>query len=112
MLRTCRTSRRDKWFSWLSESMEAWDFCRRWFHATQEEEKARGYKARCNLLLVKVLGVNIDAVKRWGPGFEKMPDHHKRTLSYADTLREMIEVAGKNEDFLEEVLERIKNKSK
>jgi hypothetical protein len=87
--------------------MEAWDFCRRWFNATEEQQQARGYKARCNELLVKVLGVNIDAVKRWGSHFEKMPDYHKRTLSYADTLREVIEATGKHEEFLVEVLQRI-----
>jgi hypothetical protein len=87
--------------------MEAWDFCRRWFGVTEEQEKARGYKARCNELLAKVLGVNIDAVKRWGSRFEKMPQYHKLTLSYADTLREMIEAAGKNEEFLGYVLERV-----
>ena len=108
MLRTCRMSRRDKWFSLLSQSMEAWDFCRRWFNATEEEQDARGYKARCNELLVKVLGVNIDAVKRWGSRFERMPEYHKLTLSYANTLREVIEATGKHEDFLVEVLERLK----
>jgi len=90
--------------------MEAWDFCRRWFNATEEEQEARGYKARCNELLVKVLGVNIDAVKRWGSRFERMPDYHKLTLSYADTLREVIEATGKQENFLVDVLERLKNK--
>lgn len=90
--------------------MEAWDFCRLWFDATAEEENARGYKTRCNELLTKILGVNIDAVKRWGTRFERMPEHHKLSLSYANTLREMIEAAGKNEEFLGEVLKRIQRK--
>lgn len=112
MFRTCRTSRRNQWFSVLSQSMEAWDFCRLWFDATAEEESARGYKARCNELLAKILGVNIDAVKRWGTGFERMPEHHKLTLSYANTLREMIEAAGRNEEFLGEVVKRIQKHKK
>jgi hypothetical protein len=88
--------------------MDAWNFCRRWFNATEKDTEVRGYKARCNELLVKVLGVNIDAVKRWGSHFERMPDYHKVTLSYADTLREIIEATGKNENFVGEVLERFK----
>jgi hypothetical protein len=54
------------------------------------------------------LGVNIDAAKRWGSRFERMPEYHKLTLSYADTLREVIEATGKNEQFLVDILKRNK----
>ena len=101
-------SHRDSGCSLLSDSMEAWEFCRRWFSATEHDQETRGYKARCNELLVKVLGVNIDAVKRWGSRFERMPDYHKITLSYANALREVIEATGKNQELLGEVLERSK----
>ncbi len=89
------------------------EFCRLWFDADEEKEKSRGYRADCVRLLSRILGVQTETVNsKWGEGidFEKMPPHYEKTLSYANCLREIVDVASKNPELADILLERMNMK--
>ena len=87
------------------------EFCRLWFGADEEMEKSRGYRAECVRLLSRILSVKPEIISsKWGEGieFEKMPVQHEKTLSYANSLRDIIDAAGKNPELVNIIIERIK----
>jgi hypothetical protein len=73
-------------------------------------EDSRGYRAECVRLLSRILGVNTETISsKWGSGidFEKMPEQYEKTLSYANSLREIIDAAGRNPDLAQ--IEELQN---
>jgi hypothetical protein len=87
------------------------EFCKLWFNADDEMEDSRGYRAECVRLLSRILGVNTETISsKWGSGidFEKMPEQYEKTLSYANSLREIIDAAGRNPDLAQIIVERMK----
>ncbi|EKU97957.1 hypothetical protein Lepto7375DRAFT_7216 [Leptolyngbya sp. PCC 7375] len=82
----------------INDSMEAWDFCREWFIADEEDIQERGYRQKCVELLVQVLDVKESTVQKWGAQFEKMPIPYKRTLYLADAIRKIRNVAVETHD--------------
>ncbi len=76
--------------------MKPREFCREWFSASEEDEKAWGYRKKCVQLLADIIGLEVDTVERWGSGveFAKMPPQYERTLAYAVSIKRMVEAAG------------------
>ena len=82
-----------KIFQYLStESIEPREFLRYCFgidkftsEAILEEEIRFGYSTRCINLISKLLGMQKKTVREWGdnPNFEGMPQHARKTCSYA-----------------------------
>ena len=93
----------------IRKRMDAWEFCVRWFEADEYEQKERGFRAKCVKLLAQIIGLEVNTVERWGSNFDKMPDQYRSTLSYADTLRQIIQAASGQKALLDAVLDRIKN---
>ena len=93
----------------IRKKMDAWEFCCRWFDIDKNEEPERGYRAKCVKLLAQVIGLEVNTVERWGSNFERMPDQYRSTLSYADTLRQIIQAASGQRSLLDAVLERLKD---
>lgn len=96
----------------LPQQMKPRQFCRLWFNATEEDERARGYRKQCVKLLARVIGLEEDTVERWGSGIEfpGMPAQYENTLSYAMTIKRMLEEGGKAQrDIFLEVLKQLEN---
>ncbi len=93
----------------IKKRMDAWEFCRRWFDVDVDGEQERGYRAKCVKLLAQVIGLEVNTVERWGSNFERMPDQYRSTLSYADTLRQIIQAASGQRALLDAVLDRLKD---
>lgn len=90
--------------------MKPREFCRQWFSATQEQEQEWGYRRKCIKLLAEVIGLETDTVDRWGAGvdFPKMPEQYENTLSYALSLKKVIEAAATgNMGILQAVVDQI-----
>lgn len=88
------------------------EFCRLWFNANDDDEQVRGYRAKCVQLLSRILGVKPETISsKWGEGieFNQMPEQYEKTLAYANSLREIIDAAGKNPDLADLIIERIKS---
>ncbi|MGE5659721.1 MAG: hypothetical protein ACM37W_24270 [Actinomycetota bacterium] len=89
------------------------EFCRLWFNSLEEDEQVRGYRAKCVLLLSRILGVKPETISsKWGEGieFDQMPEQYEKTLAYANSLREIIDAAGKNPDLADLIIERMKSR--
>jgi hypothetical protein len=87
------------------------EFCAKWFGTTEEEERERGYRAKCVALLSRVLGIKVDTINnKWGPGldFPLMPEQYEKTLTYANSLREIISAASRDPALADMILEWIK----
>lgn len=94
--------------------MKAREFCRLWFDANNEKENKRGYRAECVRLLSHTLGVQIETVNsKWGDGidFENMPSHYEKTLSYANSLRSIVDVAATNPELADILSNRMRGKA-
>lgn len=92
----------------LDRTMQAREFCRRWFKATPEDEQQRGYREKCINLLAQVLRIKPNTIQRWGKGMElETPDQYAVTLAYADIIRELIEATHEGTDLLKLVLENM-----
>lgn len=79
------------------ELIDAQTFCDRWHKLDQLSEAERvqakskyGYRAKCVRLLSAVLRVKESTVNSWGDTFERMPEHYKVALTYADGIRQTI----------------------
>ncbi len=90
------------------------EFCRLWFGADDEMERSRGYRAECVRLLSRILNVKLETINsKWGEGieFDKMPPQHEITLSYANSLREIIDAASNNPDLANIIMERMRSRT-
>lgn len=90
--------------------MKPRQFCRLWFNASEEDERARGYRRRCVKLLSRVIGLEEDTIDRWGSGvdFPGMPSQYENTLSYAMTIKRMLEEGGRTQrEIFQEVLKQL-----
>lgn len=81
--------------------MDAETFCDRWFGLDQvppddrhQEKQKYGYRAKCVRLLVEVLRVEESTVNAWGSRFDRMPDHYKPALLYADAIRQNLQASA------------------
>lgn len=96
----------------LPQSMKPREFCRQWFNASSEDEKEWGYRQKCIKLLADVIGLEQHTVDRWGKGvdFPKMPPQYENTLSYALSLKRVIEAASTgNPGILQAVIEQLRS---
>ncbi|NJO39729.1 MAG: hypothetical protein HC769_28865 [Cyanobacteria bacterium CRU_2_1] len=92
--------------------MKPRQFCRLWFNATEADESTRGYRKQCVKLLARVIGLEEDTVDRWGSGidFLGMPSQYENTLSYAMTIKRMLEEGGRNQrEIFQEVLKQLED---
>jgi hypothetical protein len=98
----------------LPRPMRPRDFCREWFNATPDDEKEWGYRQKCIKLLAEVVGLEQHTVDRWGKGIEfaKMPPQYENTLSYAISLKRVIEAAATgNPTILQAVIDQLKSQA-
>lgn len=72
--------------------LEPQEFCRRWVKKPAPGE--RGYQAACIRELARVCGVCERTVERWGPRFERRPEHVLVLLRMADLLRQVLPHLG------------------
>ncbi|MBW4464477.1 MAG: hypothetical protein KME07_03430 [Pegethrix bostrychoides GSE-TBD4-15B] len=92
--------------------MKPRQFCRLWLNATEDEEQSRGYRTQCVKLLSRIIGVEENTIERWGSGidFPGMPAQYENTLSYALTIKRMLEEGGKAQrDIFLEVLKQLED---
>lgn len=85
------------------ELLDAQTYCDRWHgldHLSDLDQlQARskyGYRAKCVRLLSAVLRVKESTVTTWGEHFERMPDHYKPALLYADVLRQTLSASNQS----------------
>jgi hypothetical protein len=85
------------------ELLDAQTCCDRWHRLDHlsdlDQLQARskyGYRAKCVRLLSAVLRVKESTVTTWGENFERMPDHYKPALLYADVLRQTLSASNQS----------------
>lgn len=81
--------------------MDADEFCDRWHNLdllpAEQREQAKGrwgYRAKCVRLLTVVLETKESTVDSWGERFQRMPDHYRIALKYADAIRQTLQAAA------------------
>jgi len=95
--------------------MKAREFCRNWLGADDSTESVRGYRAECVRLLSRVLKVQGETISsKWGAGldFPGMPEHYEQTLSYANSLRAIIDAVSNSPELSEMVNDRLNRSHK
>lgn len=83
------------------ELLDAQTCCDRWHRLDHLPDSDRlqarakyGYRAKCVRLLSAVLRVKESTVTTWGENFERMPEHYKTALLYADVIRQTLSASN------------------